>query len=236
MQEIKQTLRTDLKKLSDSFKKNKYVQIPNYLEFECAKSIHHCLSQQTQWNLAWNNMGEHTDMDYESVKRWTLEQQKQLSDRIHSQAGRSFQYRYAAIPIYDIYHKKLLPGHFFNFIYEFFNSTESLDFAKSITNIDSIKFADIQATRYSKGHFLTEHDDHVKGKNRLAAYVLNLTPEWKNDWGGALLIHKDEVSCHALFPKFNALNIFAVPQKHSVSYISPFAQADRYSITGWFRY
>ena len=34
-------------------------------------------------------------------------------------------------------------------------------------------------------------------------------------------------------PRFNALNVFAVPQPHSVSIVSPFAVGARYSVTGW---
>ena len=36
-------------------------------------------------------------------------------------------------------------------------------------------------------------------------------------------------------PTFNALNLFAVPQLHSVSFVPPFAGALRFSVTGWLR-
>jgi Rps23 Pro-64 3,4-dihydroxylase Tpa1-like proline 4-hydroxylase len=29
----------------------------------------------------------------------------------------------------------------------------------------------------------------VAGKNRVAAYVLNLTPRWRVEWGGLLMFH-----------------------------------------------
>ena len=38
----------------------------------------------------------------------------------------------------------------------------------------------------SPGDFLTVHDDETGGRKRLVAYVLNLTPIWRPDWGGAL--------------------------------------------------
>ena len=68
------------------------------------------------------------------------------------------------------------------------------------------------------------------------AYVLNMTPQWRWDWGGALLFsdRPGHVS-EGYLPAFNALNIFAVPQPHLVEFVSPFAGAQRYSITGWFR-
>ena len=36
-------------------------------------------------------------------------------------------------------------------------------------------------------------------------------------------------------PRFNALHLFAVPQRHNVSFVPPFAAVARYAITGWFR-
>ncbi|QIK95399.1 hypothetical protein G7076_01875 [Sphingomonas sp. HDW15A] len=40
---------------------------------------------------------------------------------------------------------------------------------------------------------------------------------------------------HAILPRFNTLNLFAVPQWHSVSEVSASAPIARYAITGWGR-
>jgi Rps23 Pro-64 3,4-dihydroxylase Tpa1-like proline 4-hydroxylase len=37
----------------------------------------------------------------------------------------------------------------------------------------------------------------------------------------------------AWVPRFNALNVFAVPQPHAVSIVAPFAVGARCSVTGW---
>lgn len=229
--------RSDLEKLTHTYSQLGRVQIPQFLISESAIRIHDCLSKQTEWNLSWNDQGEHKDLSYTGVMNWTEEQKILLSKKIYSQASERFQYYYSTIPIFDIYQNKLMPGHFFNKIYELINNPKLLSLVKQITGLENICFADIQATRFSAGHFLSEHDDDVRGKNRLAAYVLNLTPEWRNDWGGALILPgKEDSENVALFPKFNVLNIFSVPQKHSVSLVTEFAGAHRYSITGWFRY
>lgn len=233
--EIKIANRSDLQQLGQIYKKNQRVQIKEFLELKSAQRIYNSLHSQTQWNLAWNLDGQHHDMDYSGVQEWSEPQKKKLDELIHQQAEHDFQYRYASVPIYDIYKQNLLPGHFFNTIYEFVNSDALLTIARKITGFDKIALADIQATRYSKGHFLTEHDDEVDGKHRLAAYVLNLTPKWKSDWGGALIFPDNNQQAEAWFPKFNVLNIFTVPQKHAVTVVSPFAPVHRYSLTGWFR-
>ena len=101
-----------------------------------------------------------------------------------------------------------------------------------MTGAADIAFADAQATAYAPGDFLTAHDDNVAGKARRAAYVLGLTPGWRTDWGGLLLFHRDST---AWVPRFNTLNLFGVPQPHSVSQVASFAGNRRYAVTGWLR-
>jgi len=229
--------RLDNEDLCLQYKQQNRLQVTDFLTAKSAALIYDALLNQAQWNLVWNNNGVHTDMDYEVVSKWSNEQKETLNQVIFSQAQTSFQYFYAAIPIYDLYQNKSLPGHFFNQIYEFINSEEVLNFARNITSDQRISYADIQATKFTQGHFLSEHDDAVDGKKRIAAYVINLTPIWQVDWGGALVFSQNGTySAEALFPKFNAINIFTIPQAHLVSMVTPFAQADRYSLTGWFRY
>lgn len=118
----------------------------------------------------------------------------------------------------------------------FLNSPEFLGFVRAVTGDDRIALADAQATRYRPGHVLTGHDDAAEGKNRLYAYVLNLTRDWRADWGGALVFEGADGHIQEGFaPAFNALNIFAVPMRHAVTQVAGFAPADRLSITGWLR-
>jgi SM-20-related protein len=227
--------RTDNAQVAASFADNGRVHITDILELASAKQIHSVLEKQQQWNLVFDNNGKHTDMDYLSVMEWNYEQKKTLSETIHHQAEQQFQYHFAAIPIFDIVRDNLLPGHFFNTIYKFLNSPEFIEYARLVTGMAEINYLDMQATRYSKGHFLNNHDDNVAGKNRLAAYVLNLTPNWKPEWGGSLVFPESSAEGSVYFPSFNALNIFKVPQKHFVSAVSAFAPEHRYSLTGWLR-
>lgn len=119
-------------------------------------------------------------------------------------------------------------------IHRFVNGKPFLEFMARLTGDDRVAFADVMATRYLPGHFATVHGDQIPGLRRLYAYVLNLTPEWIADWGGILLFHdEDGHIAEGYVPRFNALNVFAVPQAHSVSVVSRLAAAPRLSITGW---
>lgn len=118
----------------------------------------------------------------------------------------------------------------------FFNGPDFIAFVRAVTGDDRIDFADAQATRYRPGHVLTSHDDAVEGKNRLYAYVLNLTRAWRPDWGGVLAFEGADGHIEEGFaPAFNALNIFAVPMRHAVTQVAGFAPRDRLPITGWLR-
>jgi Rps23 Pro-64 3,4-dihydroxylase Tpa1-like proline 4-hydroxylase len=68
----------------------------------------------------------------------------------------------------------------------------------------------------------------------VAAYVFSMTKVWDKNWGGHLAFFDDAGNItHAFVPSFNTLNIFLVPQLHSVQLVSPFAGANRSSYLGW---
>lgn len=119
---------------------------------------------------------------------------------------------------------------------DLFNTEGFLDFARRLTGDDRIAFSDGQVTRYLPGHFLNRHSDANDKTQRLYAYVLNLSPGWRAEWGG-LLQFLDEGGdiTESFVPRFGALNVFAVPQMHAVSTVAPFAGGPRYSVTGWWR-
>jgi len=119
---------------------------------------------------------------------------------------------------------------------DLFNTEAFLDFARRLTGDDRIAFSDGQVTRYLPGHFLNRHSDANARTERLYAYVLNLSPGWRAEWGG-LLQFLDEGGdiTESFVPSFGALNVFAVPQMHAVSTVAPFAGGPRYSVTGWWR-
>ena len=116
------------------------------------------------------------------------------------------------------------------------NSEAFLGFVRQLTGDPRPVYCDAQATRYRAGQFLTAHDDNLAGKDRLYAYVLNLTPAWRIEWGGLLMFHDaDGHVAEAYAPKFNAINIFSVPAWHSVSQVASYVDQHRLAITGWIR-
>jgi SM-20-related protein len=121
-------------------------------------------------------------------------------------------------------------------IVAFFTGPAFLDFCRAAFARPDIAFADVRATLYQPGHFLHMHTDAQEGKNRVGAYVYNLAPRWRPEWGGALTFPTPDGDIAAAYtPRFNSLNLLQVPQPHYVSYVAPFAGAPRLAITGWVR-
>jgi Rps23 Pro-64 3,4-dihydroxylase Tpa1-like proline 4-hydroxylase len=220
--------------IADRFRTHGRAHIPGILTQESAARIHHCLEQETEF-LVFARGGDREGLQPAALL--TQQQHGMIMAEAYARARDKFHFLYDVHPMSNVGEPYPDPSHYLSAVTAFLNSAPVLDFARAITGSSAIAYASAQATRYRPGHFLSQHDDGdgLNAQKRIAAYVLNLTPQWRLDWGGALLFSDRPGHISEGFPPaFNALNIFAAPQEHLVGFISPFAGAARYSITGWF--
>ncbi len=181
------------------------------------------------------NSNGHVDLPRAWIDTLTPDQKRTFGEAMQESATERFQYLYDTYPLWDLGEAGQLPA-YWRGVLDFLNGEAFLGFARAVTGEARIAFADAQITRYRRGAFLTGHTDEGQGKNRYYAYVLNLSPRWRLEWGGLLMFHGvDGHVDQALLPKFNSLNLLRVPQPHSVSQVSLFAGDDRLAITGWLR-
>ena len=177
----------------------------------------------------------HVDLPAAWLASLTPDQKQALGQAVQASAQSDFQYLYDNHPIYDLVQAGQAAPVWRDLL-AFLNGAAFLDLMRDLTGEARIALADAQLTRYRAGHFLTEHDDHAEGKNRFFAYVLNLTPVWRIEWGGLLAFHGDDGNvAEAFTPRFNTLNLLKVPSPHSVTQVALSAAADRLSVTGWLR-
>ncbi|MEX1250915.1 MAG: 2OG-Fe(II) oxygenase family protein [Hyphomonas sp.] len=67
---------------------------------------------------------------------------------------------------------------------------------------------DGQLTLYRAGHFLTSHDDGLPEFNQIAAFAVNLTPDWPAALGGLLMFTGEDGHVQEAFtPRFNTLSL-----------------------------
>jgi Rps23 Pro-64 3,4-dihydroxylase Tpa1-like proline 4-hydroxylase len=215
------------------------VQIKDFLIEESARAILQILAWETPWGLAWQagKDGPH-GLRRQEVAALTPADKHLVNEKITAgMRGRAYAFTYAQYRIVDAYLERWSEHQGLDYLLEHINSDSMVDLVRGVTGIPELKKADAQATLFGPMHFLGMHDDsHVADASGIA-YVMNFCGEdWRPDWGGYLLFYDEDGDVVAGFrPRFNALNLFRVPQKHSVSYVPPFAPVARFAITGWFR-
>jgi SM-20-related protein len=212
-----------------------HVQIMPFLAEADAQALREQLRARDDWREVLNSGERVFELDRATQKSMPADKRAELDRAVLAGAQRGFQYRYETLRVPDARAERNPDDPLHRFA-EFLSSAPALELLREVTGCRDIDFADCQGTGYRPGDFLTAHDDAVEGKNRRAAYVFGLTPGWQTEWGGLLMFHdgNGDVS-RALLPRFNCLNIFSVPQLHSVSFVAPYAARLRLSVTGWLR-
>jgi len=116
------------------------------------------------------------------------------------------------------------------------SSEDFINYLNQITNLNLTKLNTLFLSKYKSGNFLSPHSDKGNGK---LAFVLNLTKNWKPQYGGILhFMNKEKTEIvESFIPLFNNLMLFEVPDQgipHFVSHVVPYIKQERYSITGWY--
>jgi SM-20-related protein len=216
------------------------IHIPGFLTAPGAAGVGKALAAPTfPWGKSLLINGQPYDAPLAYWEGLPADQRAVFDAAVEDGARTGFQYRFDAWRLSDRREAGEMTGGALapvEAVWDFLNDEAFLDFVRILTGDARPAFCDAQATRYRAGDFLTVHSDAAEGKNRLYAYVLNFTPRWRADWGGLLaFIDRDGHVAEAYTPRFNALNLFAVPQDHAVTLVAPFAGADRLAVTGWVR-
>ncbi|MCG2842647.1 2OG-Fe(II) oxygenase [Sandaracinobacter sp. RS1-74] len=221
--------------LRETFQNRGRVRVTDFLDGDAPALLYRHLRQRQDWVHVVNSGSKLFELDRATLQSMSAQQREALDQAVYRGARAGFQYRYETIRVPDdpkVREQSVDPLARFA---EWMSFGEGREFACEILGNESVHFADAQATAYAPGDFLTAHDDGVAGKNRLAAYVLGLTPGWRVEWGGLLLFHHGSGQIEGVAPELNTINLFAVPQQHSVSEVTRAAAYRRYSITGWLR-
>lgn len=229
------------KDLAEEFKRHGRIQIRDVLTDETAREIRMILSQHTPWGLASQagDPGEPRQVLARDLRELEGKERAQtnMNDAFQASARGDYGFHFAQYSLVQGLKENWNPDGPHDLLLEYLNAPEFLGLARDVSGVPDLVKADGQGTLFAQQHYLGLHiDSHVAEGWRLA-YVLNLGAEdWKPDWGGYLNFFDDDgdIVC-GYRPRFNALNMFAVPTAHHVSYVPPFAPIGRFAITGWLR-
>ena len=208
------------------------VQIADFLQPDAAERLRDCLAREVRWTLA--ERSESTSRTRGREQALTDTEYQAVLETAYARARTEFQFVYDSYMLVRARKEGWDPELVLHFMLDFLNSPEFLDFARYLTNDAAINAVNAQATRYRPGHFLTPHEDISETEGRRYAYVINLTRNWKPEWGGLLQFIDAGNVIDTFAPRWNSLSLFRVPALHMVSFVSPWAGEERLAITGWF--
>lgn len=221
---------------AQAYAQDGFARLEGALGTAAAEMLYEYLAGPAEWWRVVNQGEKVWDLGPESIARLEADGDAALLQAVHAGARDGFQFLYDSVRIAEDADQRAARAMPIDRLLDALNSPEWLEVFRRVTGAATIAHVDGQATRYLPGHFLTGHDDAVAGKQRMAAYVLGLTPRWRTEWGGLLMFHAGNGDVErALMPRFDAIHLFAVPRLHSVSPVAPYAGAARYSVTGWLR-
>lgn len=209
------------------------VQIPDFLQADAAEALADELSTRTPWQLAERSSGESRttprgaypdDAAFETLLR-----------RGHALAADHYQFSYDSYMLVRAAKEGWDPGLLAHHVLRFLNTPMFLEFARYLGDDPTLTHASAQCTRYRPGQFLMPHQDLDVNEGRRYAFVINLSREWRPDWGGQLQFIDDATGAitETFLPSWNSLSLFRVPQTHQVTLVSPWAARPRHAITGW---
>lgn len=219
----------------DVFGGHRRLHIPEILTPDSARELHGLLQDAEDWTRSFHvGTGQDLDISVRELEAMPASERAELERSLADSSTDTLQYVFDTVRISAELEAGRPVARAMQSARDFINSRAFLDFVAAVTGDERLAFADVMATRYLPNHFLTAHGDENPLQRRLYAYVLNLTPIWRADWGGILMFLDDDGHvAEGYVPAFNALNLFAVPQLHAVSMVTRLAQTPRLSITGW---
>jgi Rps23 Pro-64 3,4-dihydroxylase Tpa1-like proline 4-hydroxylase len=211
-------------------------QIRDFLLPSSADRLHRCLAEEVPWSLAFCDESGSRTLPVETYSAMPQTERETLFRTLAvSAAGGTYRFAYDCYLMLRAYLEGRDPGLLLHPLLDFFNSAQYLHFARLLSGISGIRRVTAQATAYRPGQFLCMHSDIDSTEGREVAFVLNLSRDWKADWGGLLhFVGPDGTVVETFMPRWNALSLFRVPTDHFVSMVMPWAEQERLAITGWF--
>ena len=191
------------------------VQIHDFASAESAKALHDLLQQHDDWYLSYNEGPDNFETSEAEFGALTMEQKHRFTAEVYRRASSGFQYLYKRYHISQALDSGENQGHPMHAVQEWVTGENFLGLMRHVTGRDGIRTSDSYASLCGPGHFLTRHDDRHPTHQRIAAWVLSITPEWNENWGRHLAFYDEPGNVlEALKPAFNTLNLFTVPQQH----------------------
>ena len=220
--------------LGQMFQQDQRVRVEGLLESSFAEDVLDSLQREVKYDYIFFSQGQNQVLSEDQMNAKDQVGRQNLQQDLLQLATQGIGFFYTAYRM-DGENEQRAPA-ILKSLFSLMNNNQMLNLIREITGVKNLASASGQFTRYRPGNYLTRHSDDITQESRQIAYVLNFTKHWHPDWGGLLQFYqKDGTPRDAWEPRFNSLYLFDVQHVHSVTYVTPYAAAPRYALTGWFR-
>ena len=228
----------NIEELKQQYRETGYVVIENLLRDEVAQAAYDALKNRVPWEFHYREMntGRVGVVNPADLERLTPREIKRLVPTIATLEDNDFSFAYCRYTIPSGATDCPEPVRILSDIFHYFNSDEYLGLLADITGDASGKEVSTWCSRYDRNHHLSVHMDESQSQTRIAAHVLALSKDWKQEWGGNFAFCNAEGEPEIIVPpSFNSLMLFKVPRLHLVTQVESFVGESRYSLFGWYK-
>ena len=228
----------NIEELKQQYRETGYVVIKNLLRDEVAQAAYEALKNRVPWEFHYREMntGRVGVVNPADLERLTPREIKRLVPTMATLKDNDFSFAYCRYTIPSGAADCPEPVRILSEIFHYFNSDEYLGLLADITGDASGKEVSTWCSRYDRNHHLSVHMDESQSQTRIAAHVLALSKDWKQEWGGNFAFCNAKGEPEIIVPpSFNSLMLFKVPRLHLVTQVKSFVGESRYSLFGWYK-
>ena len=228
----------NIEELKQQYRETGYVVIKNLLRDEVAQAAYEAPKNRVPWEFHYREMntGRVGVVNPADLERLTPREIKRLVPTMATLKDNDFSFAYCRYTIPSGAADCPEPVRILSDIFHYFNSDEYLGLLADITGDASGKEVSTWCSRYDRNHHLSVHMDESQSQTRIAAHVLALSKDWKQEWGGNFAFCNAEGEPEIIVPpSFNSLMLFKVPRLHLVTQVESFVGESRYSLFGWYK-
>ena len=227
---INYSLNNDIEFNRNLYQLSRRIKIDNILLPEFAEYLYKYISNEKNWYLA-------CGIDSVRYENKLDAANKKKNDELGNRVLKAFQDDHFSY----IFHRGMNNKNPSLMELSIRNAVSSPNFISMIRDISGVNISVMTTmflSKYKTGHFLSPHSD--KGNGKLAA-IINLTPNWKPQYGGALHILSNDRSeiIETFIPGFNNIILFSVEDEevdnsHFVGHVANNVLQTRFAITSWY--
>lgn len=207
---------------------NKVFIIEEFLDPDHARKVAEIIKQDKDWVHVYKSDQEHNPVQLSHSFEDKKERERQQGLLQNSLIENQFTFRQKRMSR----HPETCRCAYCSLIFDTLLSPDFIQYVEELSGLQNLDLISHFASIYDKGDFLSIHRDPKYS----VAYILNLSEEWKYEYGGCLTVFEDERPT-VILPKFNSLVLmFLEPEgvEHYVSEVSQLAPGPRLAVSGWY--